>query len=269
MIQGLLVWFIKLTPSTKRWFWRVWYNLFANKSKAHSFRFMNYGYEEKGFDLGLLKEDEKERYPIQLYHHTATQVDIAGKKVLEVGSGRGGGASYIQRYLNTSSVTGIDISDSAVQLCKSSHKIEGLVFAVGDSENIPFLDGEFDVVLNVESSHCYGDVPAFLFEVRRVLKPGGVFLWCDFRTHKEMRNLFNLFSLTGFSQIKEKDITQNILTALDLLTPERKEQITTHVPKVIQEVFKSYAGVRGGSVHRAFLAGDILYKSAAFQKEQL
>ena len=125
MIQGFLVWFIKLTPSTKRWFWKAWYNLFANRSKEHSFRFMNYGYMEAGFELDLLKTDEGERYPIQLYHHTATQVDIAGKKVLEVGSGRGGGASYIQRYLKTSSLTGIDISESAIQLCKTSHKIEG------------------------------------------------------------------------------------------------------------------------------------------------
>ena len=266
MIQGLLVWFIKLTPSTKRWFWRVWYNLFANKSKAHSFRFMNYGYEEKGFDLGLLKEDEKERYPIQLYHHTATQVDIAGKKVLEVGSGRGGGASYIQRYLKTSSLTGIDISESAIQLCKTSHKIEGLDFVKGDSENIPFLNDGFDVVLNVESSHCYGNIPVFLSEVVRVLKPGGNFLWCDFRTHKEMENLFNMFAAAGLNQIKEKDITQNILFALDLLTPERKEQIETHVPKAIRGVFKSYAGIQGGDVHKAFLAGEILYKSAAFEK---
>ena len=53
-------------------------------------------------------------------------------------------------------------------------------------------------------------MPAFLFEVRRVLKPGGVFLWCDFRTHKEMKNLFNLFSLAGFSQIKEEDIFRKL-----------------------------------------------------------
>ena len=58
MIQGFLVWFIKLTPSTKRWFWKAWYNLFANRSKEHSFRFMNYGYMEAGFELDLLKTDE-------------------------------------------------------------------------------------------------------------------------------------------------------------------------------------------------------------------
>ena len=75
-----------------------------------------------------------------------------------------------------------------------------------------------------------------------------------------------MFAAAGLNQIKEKDITQNILFALDLLTPERKEQIETHVPKPIQGVFKSYAGIQGGDVHKAFLAGEILYKSAAFEK---
>ena len=54
---------------------------------------MNYGYAEQGFSLSLLEQDKDERYPLQLYHHTATQVNITNKKALEVGSGRGGGAS--------------------------------------------------------------------------------------------------------------------------------------------------------------------------------
>ena len=34
-----------------------------------------------------------------LYHHVATSVDLAGKDVLEVSCGRGGGASYTDGYL--------------------------------------------------------------------------------------------------------------------------------------------------------------------------
>ncbi|SVD50227.1 uncharacterized protein METZ01_LOCUS403081 [marine metagenome] len=35
----------------------------------------------------------------QLYHYVAASVDLDGKKVLEVGSGRGGGANYVTRVL--------------------------------------------------------------------------------------------------------------------------------------------------------------------------
>lgn len=266
MIQKLLVWFIQLGPSTKRWFWRVWYNAFANKSKDHSFRFMNYGYAEDGFNPEISEKDESERYPLQLYHHTSTQVDLSNKKLLEVGCGRGGGASYIQSHLKTKSVVGMDISDSAIKLCRSSHQIDGLDFIVGDSENIPFEKETFDAVLNVESSHCYGNVTSFFSEVQRVLKPEGFFLWCDFRSHNEMKRFFKLTDDVGLVLVKEVDITRNILDALDLLTPGRAEQIDTHVPKIIRNVFRSYAGLRGSSVHDAFLTGDLIYKSAVFQR---
>ena len=88
-----------------------------------------------------------------------------------MGSGRGGGASYISRHLKPKSVVGIDISKNAVRLCKSTHQYPNLSFYVGDSEKIPFEDESFDVVLNVESSHCYGNILLFLTEVKRVLKP--------------------------------------------------------------------------------------------------
>ena len=66
---------------------------------------------------------------------------------------------------------------------------------------------------------------------------------------------------------KLRPLTKKIFDALDLLSRGRKEQIDTHVPKIIRNVFKSYAGLRGSSVHNAFLAGELVYKSALFQKE--
>ena len=64
---------------------------------------------------------------------------------------------------------------------------------------------------------------------------------------------------------REKDITLNIIRALKLLTPYRKRQIKEHVPSFIQSVFESYAGVTGGSVNKAFLEGNLVYKSATLR----
>ena len=61
---------------------------------------MNYDYAElDGSELDLHDHPEKDRYFIQLYHYVAAAVELNGKKVLEVGSGRGGGASYVARVL--------------------------------------------------------------------------------------------------------------------------------------------------------------------------
>jgi hypothetical protein len=71
--------------------------------------FLNYGYEEDPpMALPLAASDETDRFPIQLYHRTATQVNLAGKKVLEVSCGHGGGASYLMRALGTTPPPGTD-----------------------------------------------------------------------------------------------------------------------------------------------------------------
>jgi len=92
---------------------------------------------------------------IQMYHHVAGAIDLRGLDVLEVGSGRGGGASYIMRYLKPKSLTGIDISKKAVTFCNRHHRVEGLHFLHGDAEALPFDDNTFDAIVNIESSYGY------------------------------------------------------------------------------------------------------------------
>ena len=99
-------------------------------------------------------------------------VDLGGAEVVEteglhrrerqVGSGRGGGASYIARYLNPASMLGVDYSKSAVKLCSRIHSVPSLTFKQGDAESLPCADKSFDIVLNVESSHCYGSMDRFV-----------------------------------------------------------------------------------------------------------
>jgi len=65
--------------------------------------FLNDGYEEDPpMALPLSTGDERYRFPIQLYHRTATQVDVSGKRILEISCGHGGGASYLVRTLQPS-----------------------------------------------------------------------------------------------------------------------------------------------------------------------
>ncbi len=61
---------------------------------------MNYGYlgsDDETFSLELEPDDEKNRLSIQLYHFVVHEIDLKGQQVLEVGSGRGGGASFIAK----------------------------------------------------------------------------------------------------------------------------------------------------------------------------
>ena len=100
MIKKIIVLILKLSPSSKRWFWKKWYNIFAKRARNPELKLMNYGYDSQNMDLRLEKEDEVERFSIQLYHYVTSHADMKNKDILEVGSGRGGGAAYIAKYLD-------------------------------------------------------------------------------------------------------------------------------------------------------------------------
>src|SRR5262249_13419051 len=120
---------------------RQWYQFLAGHHRTKDWSFMNYGYarlHDHSETVKLDEADEAKRYFIQLYHHVVSAVDLTNLDVLEIGSGRGGGASYIKRYLKPKALTGIDFSDKAINFCKHTHDMDGLSFIKGDPESLPF-----------------------------------------------------------------------------------------------------------------------------------
>ena len=106
----------------------------------------------------------------------------------------------------------------------------------------------------------------FLAEIKRVLKPGGFFLWTDFRLTEEISVLFNCFLDSGLVKVREKNITDCVLNALKKMNKKRKEKIKKYVPKLVQPVFMSYAGVEESGVCDSFVQNKLIYKSATFRK---
>jgi len=124
----------------------------------------------------------------------------------------------------------------------------------------------YDVVINVESSHCYGSVEKFLSEVCRVLKPGGFLLFCDFRTIEGIDELYDQMSKSDLQFINRTDITDNIIQGLDKLSDYREKHIRKSVPLWIRSLFKSYAGIKGTEIYNAFVEGKMQYISAILKK---
>ncbi len=94
------------SPTYKRVF-KYWYPLVTRVLRNGDVVFLNWTYEEDPpMALPLDASDEPNRAYVNLYHRTATQVDLSGKRALEVSCGHGGGASYIKRALHPASYTG-------------------------------------------------------------------------------------------------------------------------------------------------------------------
>jgi len=220
---------------------------------------MNYGFADDS-ELELLEADEPDRLFIQLYNMNIRDVEMEGKEVLEVGSGRGGGASWIARTYNPKSLLAVDYSAEAVALSHEWFSNQGnLEFKEGNAQDLPLSDDSFDVVYNVESSHCYANIPDFLSEVFRVLRPGGRFCWTDMRDLRTMERMHDQFLETGFSIDSRADVTSNVLDALDMIDEGRREMIRESAPSSLRKSFETFGGVPGTPVYEALKSGKIQY----------
>ena len=111
---------------------RYWYRLNTRYLSDDNTVFLNWGYEEDPpMALPLAESDEPHRYAIQLYHRVATQVDLTGKRVLEVSCGHGGGASYLMRTLGPASYTGLDLNPIGLDFCRKKAPAAGPRFCGG------------------------------------------------------------------------------------------------------------------------------------------
>ncbi len=258
----------QLSPRFKRLLWRRWYQYLAGYRIA-DWRFMNYGYSSLDAAqerIVLQPEDEPNRYAIQLYHYVAGAVELKGREVLEVGCGRGGGSSFVHRYHHPYQMTGIDFSAKAIRFCRQQHRIDGLSFVHGDAEALPFEDESFDAVINIESSHCYGSMPAFLREVKRVLRPGGHFLFADVRAATDRDLLHQQVEETGLAILQQQDITENVLEALRQDSEQRLALIQRSVNKCLVSTFRQFAAVEGSDVFDGFKNGTAIYLRYVLQK---
>ena len=252
-----------ISPNLQSIIWQKIYEFSAKVYDNQNWKFMNFGYTSLDHQNSIIldKNDEDNRYYIQLYNHVLSNIDLKDLKVLEIGSGRGGGADYIKRYFKCKKMVGIDFSENAVKFCTNNYDIDGLSFKIGNAESLPLPDNSFDVVINVESSHCYASIDNFLSEVKRILPQNGYFLFADFRDVKEMNFLREKLDQSGFTLIKETDITPNIIKAIELDNERKTNWIKTTIHKPLISIFIQMSGCKNSDIYNRFTSGKTIYHS--------
>ncbi len=255
------------SPVVMKSFGKYGFPFFTRRLGADKVLFINWGYEEDPpMALPLAESDEPDRFPIQLYHRTATQVDLGGKRVLEVGCGHGGGASYLVRTLRPASYTGLDLNPAGIDFCRKRHQLPGLDFVQGDAQNLPFPDQSFDAVINVESSHLYPRFPRFLAEVARVLRPGGHFLYTDLRPRVCIAEWEEALAEAPLRQLSCADINAQVLRGAEKNSQQTLDLID-RLPGFLHGLVHKVAQVHGSGLHRAVRSGDVSYRVYCFVKD--
>jgi len=125
-------------------------------------------------------QSSREDYLIYLYHLATYRFSLSyvrSKRILDFGCGTGYGTALIAPECK--SVIGADISADAIRYASSKYsdpRVQFVVVKNVEEEDLPFREGEFDVVLSLQVIEHIKDIDRYLSEIYRVLKVGGVFI---------------------------------------------------------------------------------------------
>lgn len=115
--------------------------------------------------------------PSRMRYFSTLVADWAGMTVLDLGCGGGFMAEVLAR--KGASVVGVDPSAPAIEAARAHAGAEGLSidYRVGSGEHVPMETASADCVVCVDVLEHVESLDRVLDEIRRVLKPGGIFLF--------------------------------------------------------------------------------------------
>jgi ubiquinone/menaquinone biosynthesis C-methylase UbiE len=95
---------------------------------------------------------------------------------LDLGCGSGWAARRMARMMPLGSAVGMDVADEMIRLAGGAKEgNERVKYLVASAERLPFRPGSFTHVFSMESLYYYSSPEGAIKEVRRALRPGGVF----------------------------------------------------------------------------------------------
>ncbi len=170
------------------------------------------------------------KYPFDLvvtfvFRHFPRQTPRGEVRVLEIGCGAGNNLWFVAR--EGFAAHGLDGSPSAIEFARERFQAEGLQadLRVGDFTRLPYADAMFDLVIDRGALVCCSHEVCLkaVQEVRRVLKPGGKFLFNPYSDrHSSMAS--GRFGEDGLSH----DITTGSVAGVgQLYFSSRREVLTT------------------------------------------
>lgn len=199
-----------------------------------NFEFMNHGYHP--IDNRLNNSSIFLKNCATLYLYVMDKLNLCDiKSILEVGCGRGGGISLIKDVYNIKDVYGCDLIQENIDYCIKNHN--NIEFKVQDACDLNY-DKKFDVILNIESSHCYIDIQKFFQRIVKFLNNDGIFLYADIFTKKNLNFVKNTL-LEKFFILEEEDITENVYRSCKNITKNLEKNLKIKENNFLLDLYKT------------------------------
>ena len=142
----------------------------------------------------------------------------AGSRLLDVGCGEGYGASIVASFVDE--YVGVDVATAAIEHATLRFGSYAASFLCYDGGHLPFDDETFDIVTSFQVIEHVEDVAGYMSEIRRVLKPAGVF---TATTPNRLRRLdpgerpWNRYHLREYAPLDLHDTIARVFTHVEIL----------------------------------------------------
>lgn len=146
--------------------------------------FINYGLwiETLPPEESPVPNEMRNRASVNLYRYILELTDVGSQdELLEIGPGRGMGAQLIHDVINPLRYQAIDFSHAQTVHTNNQIASQPRMFVTqAEAASIPFANSSYDAAISVEVLQHIEKPVDFFREAFRVLRPGGIFVFCSF-----------------------------------------------------------------------------------------
>ncbi|XP_034996057.1 putative methyltransferase DDB_G0268948 isoform X3 [Zootoca vivipara] len=180
---------------------------------------------------------------------------------VDVGCGTGQSSHLLAKRFEK--VVGTDVSEAQIEEAKRTAHPPNVSYLVCPAEELPFEDCSVDLLTAFTAAHWF-DIPRFMKEVDRLLKPSGCVALStntlDMRLHykdcsEKLTEIFRevLGQISPYSNEKIKFVTDDYKAIFDSLPFQDKERITDILDKLPMSVADLMGYIQSFSSYQTFL----------------
>lgn len=255
-----------LKASYKKLYWRMFYNYIGISGWLKPATFLNHGFAEEGVTIDNITIENLGKLAQNLYLHLFKQAPPTGKHVLEIGCGRGAGLALMNEHYKPARSVGVDLSDANIRRCKKLYSKLNIEFIRGAAEKQIFPDKTFDVVFNLESSHCYVSKRKFYENVHAILKDNGYFIYSDaFWFDSKIETMEKEFDEIGFNLEKKEDISDQVFRSVEIKSFIKQRYL--QVSATLKKTMNNFVAGPGSEMYEYFKNGSVVYYLYVLRKK--
>ncbi len=172
-----------------------------------------------------LRALSQRRYEGPLLRRVGGRLD--GARVLDVGCGSGVGIEVILKEFGAAEVQGVDLDPRQIQRAEKRFAVSRdprVFLSLAGVNSLPFRNESFDAVFDFGMLHHVVDWQAGLAEIRRVLKPSGLFFFEEVTSDALNRWVYRAFldhpEQNRFSEGQFLEVVSDL--GLELLSQPRR-----------------------------------------------